>query len=203
MIVYRRVKKCMQLSLSQRAHLPTAVPGLEKAPVQNLILHISQQNPKASSIHYPESNPRVLFMNVKNTTFKGEGMWNSCWQLRHYPNYTKLPSSRELWLTMPRLGTPIKPGRPRVAVAAVALNIFALKGMLLSYSCSAIAFPWRGKHFSHWPVQIPPSTSHLCTHRHPWRFAIQTDWVGQRQWQDKVSRGITANSQTGGGCWLL
>lgn len=79
MILYGRVKKCMQFSPSQRTHLPTAVPGLEKAAIQNLILHISQQNPKASSIHYPESNTRVLFKKVKNSTFKGEGTRNSGW----------------------------------------------------------------------------------------------------------------------------
>lgn len=90
----------MQFSLSQRAHLPTAVPGLEKAPVQNLIFRISQQNPKSSSIHYPESNSRVLFINVRNSTFKGAGLWNLCWQLCHYTNFTKLPSSRELWPTI-------------------------------------------------------------------------------------------------------
>lgn len=50
-----------------------------KSTIQNLILHISQQNPKASSIHYPESNTRVLFKKVKNSTFKGEGTRNSGW----------------------------------------------------------------------------------------------------------------------------
>lgn len=197
MTVHGRVEKCMQLS--QRSQLPTAVPGLEKAPVQNLILHISQRNPKASSIHYPESNPRVLFKNVRNSTFKGARMLNSCWQLCHYPNYTNLPSSRELWPTIPQLGTLIKPGRPPVAVAVVALNIFALKGKFLLCNTS----PLEGKALfslasSNTSLHNPPMYTQT-----PWRFAIQTDWVGQRQWQDKVSRGITANSQTGDGCWLL
>lgn len=177
MIVYGRVKKCTQFSLSQRAHPPSAVPSLVKPPVQNLILHICQQNPKASSIHCPESNPRVLFINVKNSTFKGEGMWNSCWQLWHYPNYTKFPSSRELWPTMPQVGTLIKPGRPRVAVAVVALNIFALKGKFLLYSCSATALPWRGKLFPDWPVEISPSITHLCTQT-PLEIC-NTDWLGR------------------------
>lgn len=189
----------MHAVLSQRAHLPTAVLGLEKAPVQNLILHISQQNPKASSIHYPESNPKVLFKNVRNSTFKGVRMLNSCWQLCHYPNYTNLPSSRDLWPTIPLLGSLIKPGRPRVAVAVVALNIFALKGKFLLCSSS----PLEGKALfllasSNTSIHNPPMYTQT-----PWRFAIQTDWAGQRQWQDKVSRGITANSQTGEGCWLL
>lgn len=145
-------------------YLPTALPGLEKAPVQNFLLHISQQNPKASSIHYPESNPRVLFINGRNSTFKGAGLWNSCWQLCHYPNYTKLPSSRELWPTMPQLGTLIKPGRLWVAVAT---EHFGFERQVPTIFLLCNSSPLERKALFHWPVQIPPSTTHLCTHRPP------------------------------------
>lgn len=190
----------MQFPLSQRAHLPTAVPGLEKAPVQNLILHISQQNPKSSSIHYPEANPAVLYINVRNRTFKGAGLWNLCWQFCHYPNFTELPSSRELWPTMPQLGTLIKPGRLRVAVAT---EHFGFERQVPTIFLLCNSSPLERKALfsldsSNTSIHSPPVYTQT-----PWRFAIQADWVGQRQWQDKVSRGITANSQTGEGCWLL
>lgn len=190
----------MQFFLSQRAHLPTALPGLEKAPVQNFLLHVSQHNPKASSIHYPKSNPRVLFINGRNSTFKGAGLWNSCWQFCHYPNYTKLPSSRELWPTMPQLGTLKKPGRLWVAVAT---EYFGSERQVPTIFLLCNSSPLERKALcslasSNTSIHNPPMYTQT-----PWRFAIQTDWVGQRQWQDKVSHGIIVNSPTGGGCWLL
>lgn len=193
----------MHTVLSQRAHLPTAVPGLRKAPVQNLILHISQQNPKASSIHYPESNPRVLFINVRNSTFKGAGMWHSCWQLCHYPNYTKLPQLQRAMTYNSTTGNSARVRQATSCNGSSGPEHFCFERhiptiFLLCNSSPSERKPLFSLVSSNPSIHNPPMYTQM-----PWRFAVQTDWVGQGQWQDKVSRGSTANSQTGGGCWLL
>lgn len=75
-------------------------------------------------------------------------------------------------------------------MAVVALNIFALKGVFLSYSCSATALPRRGNHFSHWPVQIPLSTTHLCTHRRP--GDLQYRLTGEDKDNDKTKSPVVS-----------
>lgn len=70
---------------------------------------MSQQNPKANSIHYLESNPRVLFINIRSSTFRGAGMWNPCWQLCHY-SIQNFPSSEESLPTTSRKRTLLELG---------------------------------------------------------------------------------------------
>lgn len=195
------MKKCTQFSPSQRAHLPSAVPGLGKPPVQNSILHISQPNPKASSIHYPESNPRVLFINVRNSTFKGAGMRNPCWQLCHYPNYTKLLQRAMTYNAT--IGNSAGARQATSCNGSSGPEHFCFERhvptiFLLCNSSPSERKPLFSLVSANTSIHNPPMYTQT-----PWRFAVQTDRVGQRQWQDKVSRGVTANSQTGGGCWLL